>query len=97
MSRRRSPGDGGLWKDPRRNLWIGSVEIPSTDGKRRQKRVASKNRNEAIRKLKELRKAVDAGTVVYGKPRTKPKPLTEEDVRRVIREELTHFNHNPSQ
>jgi hypothetical protein len=33
---------------------VGSVEIPSSDGKRRQ-RVFSKNRNEAIRKLKALK------------------------------------------
>jgi hypothetical protein len=62
--KRRSPGDGGLWKD-NRGLWIGCVEIPSTDGKRRQKRVASKNRNEAIRKLKALKADVDAGRVAY--------------------------------
>src|SRR6202000_2294204 len=82
------------------NLWIGSVEIPSTDGKRRQKRVASKNRNEAIRKLKELRKAVDAGNVaITGKTTVeawlarwiedirgpKLRPGTKDDYARTIR------------
>jgi integrase len=100
MPRRRSPGDGGLWKDHDRGLWIGSVEIPSTDGKRRQKRVASKNRNEAIRKLKELRKAVDAGRIaVTGKTTVeswlerwiedirgpKLRPGTKDDYARTIR------------
>jgi hypothetical protein len=96
MPKRRSPGDGGLWKDHDRDLWIGSVEIPSTDGKRRQKRVASKNRNEAIRKLKELRKEVDAGHIaVTG--RTTVEAATLDDVRRVIREELdARFGPEPS-
>lgn len=61
MTKRRSPGDGSLTKRKSDGLWIGSVEIPSLDGKRRQRRVFSKNRNEAIRKLKQLRADVDAG------------------------------------
>lgn len=79
---------------------MGSVEIPSTDGKRRQKRVASKNRNEAIRKLKELRKEVDAGKIpITGKTTVeawlkrwiedirgpKLRPGTKDDYARTIR------------
>jgi integrase len=44
-------------------MWTGTVEIPSTDGKRRTKRVYSKNRNEAARKLRELRAEIAAGRV----------------------------------
>lgn len=100
MPQKRSPGDGGLWKDVRRNLWIGSVEIPSADGKRRQKRIASRNRNEAIAKLKKLRADVDAGRVALTGKTTvqawlerwitdirgpKLRPGTKDDYARTIR------------
>lgn len=60
--RRRSPGDGGLFKRAD-GMWVGSVEIPTTDGKRRQKRVYSKSRSEARRKLDELDKSIKAGVI----------------------------------
>jgi integrase len=98
-TKRRSPGDGGLFK---RNdgMWTGSVEIPSSDGKRRQRRVFSKNRNEAIRKLKALKADVDAGRVAYTSRTTveawlarwiedirgpKLRPGTKDDYARTIR------------
>lgn len=59
---RRSPGDNSLFKDSN-GYWTGVVEIPSTDGKRRQRRVRSKDRNTAIAKLKKLRTDVDAGRI----------------------------------
>jgi integrase len=62
-SKRRSPGDGTLFKRKRDGLWIGRVEVPSTDGKRRSREVSSKNRNEAIAKLKKLKADVAAGKV----------------------------------
>lgn len=58
--KRRAHGDGGLWKRAD-GIWTGSVEIRSGDGRRRQKRVYSKNRNEAKRKLDELREEIKAG------------------------------------
>ncbi|OBK22512.1 tyrosine-type recombinase/integrase [Mycobacterium asiaticum] len=61
-SKRRTPGDGGLFKRAD-GMWTGSVEIRSDDGKRRQKRVYSKNRNEAKRKLEELRDEIKRGIV----------------------------------
>jgi hypothetical protein len=71
---------------------VGSVEIPSTDGKRRQKRVASKNRNECIKKLKALKADVDAGRIAYTNTASeKPPALTEDDTRRIIREELASY------
>jgi integrase len=60
--KRRSPGDGGLWKRAD-GMWTGSVEIRSIDGTRLQKRVYSKNRNEAKRKLDELRDELKKGII----------------------------------
>jgi integrase len=62
MTKRRSPGDGALFKRGD-GLWAGSVEVPSTDGKRRQKRVYSKDRGTALAKLRELRAQIDAGQI----------------------------------
>lgn len=62
MPKRRSPGTGCLHK--RKNgLWVGVVEVPSPDGKRRRKWVSSKSRGEAARKMRELQLAIAAGTV----------------------------------
>lgn len=60
---RRSPGDGALFKRAD-GMWVGSVEVPSADGKRRQKRVYSKSRAGCRDKLKELKEKVDGGLVV---------------------------------
>lgn len=57
---RRSPGDGSLYKRPD-GIWVGSIDIPSTDGKRRRKRVYSKDRNECIQKLRKLQRDIDDG------------------------------------
>jgi integrase len=63
MSPRRSPGDGHVFKRAD-GMWIGGVELPTTDGKRRQKRVSSKSRNDCLRKKRELEAAIKAGIVV---------------------------------
>ena len=42
-------------------MWTGTFEIPTTDGKRRTKRLYSKSRNEVIRKLRELKAEIAAG------------------------------------
>lgn len=63
MSPRRSPGDGHIFKRAD-GMWVGGIELDTTDGKRRQKRVSSKSRNECLRKMRELRKSIDAGIVV---------------------------------
>lgn len=44
-------------------MWIGAVTIPSFDGKRRRKTVASRNYNTCAQKLRELRKQVAAGRI----------------------------------
>ena len=60
---RRGRGDGSLFKR-KDGYWVGSVELPAgPNGVRRRKTVASKNRNEAMRKLRELQAEVAAGTI----------------------------------
>jgi hypothetical protein len=47
--------DGTLFKD-NRGYWVGGVELPpGPDGKRRQKRVVRKDRNECMAELRKLR------------------------------------------
>jgi integrase len=58
--KRRQKGTGSLFQRAD-GTWVGVVDLPTTDGTRRQKRVSSKNRNEAMRKLRELKDALDAG------------------------------------
>jgi integrase len=63
MAKRRGTyGDGGLFRRAD-GMWVGSVEIPSADGKRRQKRVYAKDRRECKRKRDELRAEVAMGII----------------------------------
>lgn len=62
-TKRRAPGDGGLHKRKDNGLWVGSVEIPSADGKQRKKYVAAKDYKEAKRKLDDLRDEVRSGNI----------------------------------
>lgn len=60
---RRTAGDGGLFKRGD-GLWIGTVDLPpGEDGKRRRKTVSSKDKAEAIKKLRQLRRDVEDGLV----------------------------------
>jgi integrase len=58
----RSKGDGGLYQRAD-GMWVGAVELPQADGTRRRKVVYSKDRNQAIAKLKKLRTDVDQGRI----------------------------------
>lgn len=62
---RRSPGAGSLYKRRTKNgyLWVGSVTIPSNDGKQRRRTVSAKDRGTAIRKWRDLQTAVAEGLV----------------------------------
>jgi integrase len=60
--KRRNKGDGTLFKRAD-GMYVGRVELPSLDGKRRQKTVASRNRNTAMTKLRELKAAISAGAI----------------------------------
>ncbi|UAW08297.1 tyrosine integrase [Gordonia phage Whitney] len=57
---RRTAGDGGLYQRAN-GLWVGSVELPDRDGKRRRRTVSSKDKQTALQKLRELRRQVDDG------------------------------------
>lgn len=59
---RRAKGDGTLFKRAD-GYWVGGIELPPKDGKRRFKRVVRKDRNEAIAVLRQLRKDLDAGVI----------------------------------
>lgn len=70
MTKRRSPGDGSLTKRKSDGIWIGSVEIPSADGKRRQKRVSSKDYRTAKAKLDDLRAQIRDGHIAISSTTT---------------------------
>lgn len=59
---RRTQGDGSFYQRAD-GMWVGSVELPSLDGKRRRKVVIAKDRNQAITKLKKARADIDAGNI----------------------------------
>jgi integrase len=69
-TKRRAPGDGGLFKRKSDDMWIGSVEIPSADGKRRQKRVSSKDYRTAKAKLDDLRAQIRDGHIAISSTTT---------------------------
>ncbi|AHY26949.1 tyrosine integrase [Mycobacterium phage Nairb] len=60
--KRRSPGDGGLFKRAD-GMWTGSVEVPTADGSRKQKRVYSKDFRTAKAKLDALKADIDRGVI----------------------------------
>lgn len=62
MSKRRGNGEDSIYKDGDR--WRGAISLGySEDGRRIRKKVSGRTRAEVVRKLKELREAVDAGVV----------------------------------
>lgn len=68
MPARRSRGDGGLSWDDSRNRWIASVTVGYTpQGKRIVKRGSGKTKTEAQRKLREIIRDYEDGTVTDGK------------------------------
>lgn len=66
---RRAPGDGALFKR-KDGYWVGGVELPpGPDGKRRQKKVVRRNRNDCLSAVREIKRELDAG-VFTGKATT---------------------------
>lgn len=56
MPKKRSPGDGGLWFNESKGLWVAAVDDGfHPDGRRRQKYVSSKSQAKARAKLKEVK------------------------------------------
>jgi integrase len=64
MAKRRGHGEGGVYHRASDGLWVGSVELGYDGGKRRRKTVYGKTRAEALRKVKEVQRTVDAGFTV---------------------------------
>lgn len=58
----RAKGQGSLYQRAD-GYWVGAVELPPTDGVRRKKRVVSRSRNDAAKKLNDIRKQIAAGNV----------------------------------
>ncbi|MGK2880841.1 MAG: site-specific integrase [Mycobacterium sp.] len=64
MGKRRTAGEGGLFQRAD-GMWVGSVEVTTYDGKRRQKRVYGKTRKVAKAKLDDLQEKVKKGLVIH--------------------------------
>lgn len=60
MGQRRTRGDGGLYKRSD-GMWVGAVDIPTEDGKRRRRTVSSKDKATALAKLRTLRSEITSG------------------------------------
>lgn len=54
---RRGPGEGSVYYDNSRGLWVGAVPLPEDGtGKRKRRKVTGKTEAEARRKMKNLQK-----------------------------------------
>lgn len=58
---RRQRGEGTVYKRAEDGLWVGRVDLGTINGKRRRKTVYGKTQREAVTKLREARKAIEAG------------------------------------
>lgn len=63
QSKRRAPGDGGLFQRKSDGMWCAVLDVPTEDGSRRQKRVYSKDYDKARDKLDELKKDIENGVI----------------------------------
>jgi integrase len=73
---RRANGDGGLTQRSN-GLWVGSVELPPRDGKRRRREVTSMDYEKCLRKLRQLRRDIEDGMEPVTDRTTVEKWLTE--------------------
>ena len=61
MPRTRKSGEGGLYHDEKRDLWIGVVDVGlNENGGRKQKRVSSRSQSKARDKLRALQAEIDS-------------------------------------
>ncbi len=58
--KRRSRGSGGLYQRAD-GMWVGIVDIPTEDGKRRRQTVSSKDKTTASVKLRALKETIESG------------------------------------
>lgn len=71
MTRRRGKGEGSVYFDERKALWVGVVDCGlDASGKRRRKYVRAKKKQEALAKMQKLRSEVEAGLPVPDKTRS---------------------------
>ncbi|AER26336.1 tyrosine integrase [Mycobacterium phage Fionnbharth] len=61
-TKRRAPGEGGLFKRAD-GMWVGRVDVPTADGRRRRRVVYSRDKAVAAEKLRKLRNDVAEGRV----------------------------------
>lgn len=62
MAKRRARGDGAIYFDAVNNLWIGAIDVSADPaGRRRRAKVSGRTKTQALLKLRELRRRVDAG------------------------------------
>lgn len=62
MAKRRARGEGSLIQRKSDGMWIGRVDLPSTNGKRRRATVKSMKYTVAMEKFNKLRREVEDGT-----------------------------------
>lgn len=62
-SKRRAPGDGGLFQRKSDGMWCAVLDIPTVDGSRRQRRVYAKDYDKARDKLDDLKKDIANGVI----------------------------------
>jgi integrase len=64
---RRGRGDGGIYRDPERNRWVGQLDLGvGPDGTRLRRKVVGRTKSDVAAKLRDLRKEHD------GRPGTTP-------------------------
>ncbi|OBJ22253.1 hypothetical protein A5622_15915 [Mycobacterium sp. 1245801.1] len=61
MAKRRARGEGSLYQTAD-GTWVGRVEVPSTNGKRRRAKVSSMKYDVAVAKFRKLQREVEDGT-----------------------------------
>jgi integrase len=62
-SKRRAPGEGGLFQRKSDLMWVGVVDVPTLDGRRRQARVYSTDYAKCVEKLRKLQDNVTKGII----------------------------------
>lgn len=80
-SRRRGHGEGSVYFDDSRGLWVGAISLPEDgSGRRRRRKVTGKSEAAARRKMKHLQKEYEQG----------PIPSNRFTVAMLLREFLEH-------
>lgn len=63
MTKRRAHGDGSIYLDAGRDRWVGTLDVgrDSATGNRRRVKVSGESRAEVAKRLRERRRAIEAG------------------------------------